>query len=175
MTSPGNCEIRECMTLSSYYFKPSCQGKLCGNIPSYYRENKGVGCLIAHTLLALCEYNEIRKRALSIISKMLIRAIKRRGINIRYDIISSLEEFLDLSLALAILLHDLGKTSPQYKKVKTFRHEALSSIYVYYLLREVEEKFMLKKGDIRMLKIPSQLASAVLLPVSYTHLTLPTN
>ena len=163
MSASENCEIKECMTLSSYYFKPSCQGKLCGNIPSYYKENKGIGCLIAHTLLALCEYNEIRKRALSIVSKMLIRAIKRRGINIRHDITSSLEEFLDLSLALAILLHDLGKTSPQYRKAKTFRHEALSSIYVYHLLREVEEKFAPTKEDIKMLKIPSQLASAVLL------------
>ena len=163
MSFDHNLDIQECNVLKKRYIRPLCASSICGRIPSYYKGGKGEGCLIAHTLLSLYEYERIREKILSILARIVKRELKRKESVKEYDI-NTIYCLLDVTLTLTILLHDVGKLSTQYGKNRKFRHEVLSSIYAWLLLEEYYNRLNNSlKHIVNVLKLQNQVASSILL------------
>jgi len=82
--------------------------------PSFFEKSQPQGCFTAHTLLCLLE--------------LILLKTEIAGILVRSDIEWS-------ELVTAVLLHDIGKLTSNYIKEKYSKHNVLSAVITYTLLR----------------------------------------
>ncbi len=161
--------LSECSVLCSLSgIKMPCK-EFCSNVPSY-REG---GCLIAHTLLALKEYELIKDKVLNIISRLVRKTLSTSYIYasiIRQFSNTYLKEYLDLLLRYAIIMHDLGKLSRYYVNgsVRSYRHEIVSWLYML-ITKDVYVKVLI--SDLRFPNINTELFERLLSKL-YDHASL---
>jgi len=160
--------INECEILKSLYkVRPYCLNRYCGKIKSY-RNN---GCLIAHTILALKEFNLISKEVINILINSLIRLLRSEPRHRSKDIMNvskdEIEKYLTKLMEITIVFHDIGKMARGYLiNLRDFRHEISSWIHMLFI-KDVFNKALNMRNSLSKVvsgyKLYEQAALAILL------------
>jgi len=160
--------FNECEVLKSLYgVVLGCMNKFCGKIRSY-REN---GCLIAHTILALKEFDLIKEEVTNIIVNSLVKLLRNEPRYRRMEVVdlrrNDIKRYLIKLMEMTIVFHDLGKMAEGYlTNRRGFRHEIPSWIYMLFV-KDIFNRLLKMKENFSWLvssyKLYEQAALAVLL------------
>jgi len=151
---------KECLVMREWFgIEPLCR-ELCGK---YLSHCKG-GCLIAHTLLSLIEYNTIERKVVGPISSLAIRSLLRRVNNQFNYTKNDVKYLLSNIMKLIILVHDIGKLSRRYCHNKEFRHEIISFIYGSIIIEKWASRHNTRLRELyKKLNLGAQASIAILL------------
>jgi len=151
---------KECYVIRKWQrIEPLCK-ELCGK---YLSHCKG-GCLIAHTLLSLIEYNAIEHKVVGSISSLVMRSLARKIKNKFNYSKNDVEKLLTDIMKLIILTHDIGKLSKEYCYNKKYRHEIISFIYGSMIIEKWASKLDTRLRELcKRLNLGVQASIAILL------------
>lgn len=142
--------------ICAFIGKPYCGHQHKGPfIVSYHAQALNLlECYVGHVICCWNEWNNIKQKWL--------KSIKRTLWSVT-DIQLTDEEISDL-VSLVILHHDIGKLTLEYQNKEFFRHEVVSSYFLYRLIT-----MYIERNNKLTLNIDSDLLSAMFTAAVYLH------